>query len=169
MSRAGAVARRAELERTESAVAFLFFVVIEHDRLPEPIRVVSDVFDYVRSGNTYVGLAFDIQLLTDNDEPPEARLVVPNTDRRIGDALRQVTERAIVSIEIIGSDEFDLTADPRTQIGTPAPIYSASHLELIDVQSDAMALSGRLFVRDYAQEPYGLRATQARCPGLWWD
>lgn len=167
MSRAGAVAKRAELEDVASPNAILAFLTVTHSRLSEPIRVVSDVFDYIWAGATYTGMPFDVKLLTDGDGPPETQLRIQNVDRRIGRAIREIAERAQVRLDILSAADFDLSADPRTEIGTPATIYGYRYFELIDVQVNAVEITGRVFLRAYDQEPFGFSATEARCPGLY--
>ncbi|MCU0909793.1 MAG: DUF1833 domain-containing protein [Rhodobacteraceae bacterium] len=166
MSRAGAVARRAELEAEANPHAQLPFLEITHSGLTRPIRVVSDVFDYVWRGHTWLGLPFEIDLLTDGDAPPEARVRVQNTDRRIGEALRTMPDRAQLALSLLSSADFDLSVNPRVEVGTAAVIYGYAHFELVDVDADATQLVGRIFLRDLAQEIYGFAATEARAPGL---
>lgn len=166
MSRASALPVRDDLEAVASPHALLAFLTIDHPRLAEPVRVVADVFDYAWAGNTYAGLPFEFRLLSDSDGPPETQIRIQNVDRRVGAALRVVTDRASVRIDVLSSADFDLSDDPRTEIGTPAAIYSFRHFELIDVEVNPIEITGRVFLRDFAQEPWGRSATMSRCPGL---
>lgn len=158
---------QASLENPESPDALIWFLTIEHPSLGDPIRLVSDVFDYVVDGATYIGLPFDARPLNDSDQPPAAQLVVPNIDRRIGAALERVTDRAVVAAVARSTADFDLTVNPRTATGTPGTVYAFSNFELSDVQCNAMALTGTVRLIDYAQEPWPwVSATADRFPGL---
>lgn len=146
--------------------AVLPFLTIEHRALAEPIRVVCDVMDYMVDGVLYKGCPFETTTLPDNESAPRVQLRVQNVDRRIGEALRAISDRARVLIEVRSSADFDLSQDPRVMIDD-APVYSASHLELIDVTVTPIDVTGTVFLRDFSQEPFpGVRATQSRCPGL---
>lgn len=157
----------ADLERSSSPDALLAFMTITHSAMSEPIRVVSDVFDYVKGGFTYTGIVFGFRILNDQDNLPEAEIRVANVDRRIGQALRASNERANLALEICSSSEFDLSVEPRTEIATAANVYAFQQYELADVNVDAAELRGRVILRDYAQEPWPyVRATHRFCPGL---
>lgn len=159
---------QASLESGSTPDALLAFLEIDHPGLAEPIRVVSDWADYTWGGLTYTGVIFGFRLLTDTDEPPSARLTVQNVDRRIGKALEGMTERASVALWLLSSADFDLSVNPRVEIGTPAEIYAFRHFELTDVKANAVELSGKVSLRDFAQEPWpSLRATQELLPGLY--
>lgn len=157
---------RAGLESPETPDALLAFLTITHPGLSEPIRVVSDVMDYTVDGQTFIGMPFDYQLLSDNESAPQTQIRMQNVDRRIGMALRQIKERARLRLEIRSSADFDLSQDPRTEIAS-STIYAFDQFELVDVSVDAAEITGRVMLRDYAQETWpGLRATQSRCPAL---
>nr|WP_309504275.1 DUF1833 family protein [uncultured Roseovarius sp.] len=158
-----------QLERTSSPDALIWFLTIRHPNLADPIRLVSDVFDYVLDGNTYTGLVFDAKPVSDTDQSPFTELRVANVDRRIGQALRGATGRAKVAAVARSTADFDLTANPRTAIGTPDVVYSFSQFDLVDVEVNAAEITGRLTLPDYSQEPSpSLRATADMCPGLFW-
>lgn len=158
---------RAGLEAPESADALLAFITITHPLLPEPIRAVSDVMDYVVDGNTFVGLPFEFGLLTDGDGPPMTEIRVQNVDARLGRALFGLSDRASVTLEIRSSADFDLSVDPREELPGGSVIYAFTGFDLIDVTVTNSDVSGRVMLRDYSQEPWpGLRCTQSRVPGL---
>ena len=158
---------RAGLEREASPDALLAFLTVTHPRLVEPIRLVSDVLDYLRDGQTFVGLPFGFVAVTDEERAPVTQLTVQNVDRRIGEALRTMPDRATVQLEMLSSADFDLSADPRVPLGTLVPIYAIRHFQLIDVTATVTEISGTLMLRDYSQEPWpGQSATQSVCPGL---
>lgn len=166
-SRAIPLSVRREFEKQESGQVPLIFLTITHPAIEEQIRVVSDVKDYVFGGLTYTGFPFDIVLPSDNEGPPSATLSIQNVDRVIGDTLRRVSDPARLSIVIVSSADFDLTAEPRTEISTAPEIYRYDHGFLVDVDIDVMTVSGTIRGWDYRSELWpGLRATQDMCPGL---
>lgn len=158
---------KASLEAPESVDALLAFLTIRHPALNGPIRVVSDVMDYVADGETYTGLPFEFGILTDIEGPPQTELRMQNVDLRIGKALLALNDRAKVTLEIRSTADFDLSLDPREEIPGGAAIYRFADFDLIDVTVTASDISGRVMLRDYSQEPWpGQRCTQSRLPGL---
>lgn len=159
----------AELEREASAEAILAFLTIRHPGLREPIRVVSDVFDYVYGGATYTGLVFGFAVLTDTEEQPYTQLVVQNADRRIGQALLGMNGSAQIAVDVLAASHFDLAQVPRQPVGTPVPSYRFTQFELANVTTDAAEITGRVQLRtDYAQEPWPrIYATQNLLPALY--
>lgn len=167
VARPVSAAARAAIEVPQARDAIIAFATISHPNLIDPIRVVSDVIDYVVEGDLFIGIVFEVKLLNDTDAAPVTELRVPNIDRRIGVALKSLTQRAQVRLDVRSSADFDLSVDPRVAVGDVAPIYSFRHFDLIDVDCNAEALSGRLILRDFAQEPWpGVFATQTALPGL---
>lgn len=160
-------AARIELERESSTDALIAFMTITHPNLSEPIRVVSDPVDYEWRGHLWTGFVFGFRLLTDGDRPPETEIEIQNVDRVIGQALRESTERAKISLVLLSTDDFDLSVVPRVALAEASPLYGFSQYELVDVDADVMTMRGRVFLRDFSQEPYpGISATQSRTPAL---
>ena len=167
MSRAGAVAVRADLEAAASPHALLCFLTVTHPGLTDPIRVVSDVLDYVVDGATYTGVPFTFRLLTDSEAAPRTQLVISNVDRRIGQALDRTRLRATVRCEVRSSADFDLSVVPRVELVANAPIYAFRDFGLANVEADVMQISGDVVLHDYGVEPFpSTRATQDRFPAL---
>lgn len=167
MSRTITTEIQGDLLAQASPHALLGFLTIRHRNLVEPIRIVSDPISYQVGGDLYLGCPFEFLLLTDEDQHPTTRLRVQNVDRRIGEAIRTVSDRATVMLEARSTAEFDLSVRPRVEIGTSSVIYGFRHFELIEVTVTPLEVSGTLMLRDYSQEPWpGKRATQSRCPGL---
>lgn len=157
----------ADLRAEVSPHALLAFLTVTHPNLADPIRVVSDPLDFVVGGVTYLGCPFEFQLLTDEDAAPTTQIRVQNIDRRIGEALRTLPDRARIELAARSTADFDLSVVPRVAIGEAAPIYAFRHFDLIDVTATALDITGTVMLRDYTQEAYpGKRATQSRCPGL---
>lgn len=147
--------------------ALLTFAEIRHPLLLEPMRVVTDHMPYLWRGAEWQPVLFEFTATQDDDRPPEARISLPAIDQRIANALIDLPERAQISFWIVSSGDFDLSVEPRIQIGEPVPLRAFLNLDLMDVQGNVSAASGRLMLRDTTQEPWpGVRATQSRCPGL---
>jgi hypothetical protein len=158
---------KADLESGDSLHALLAFVTISHPLLPNPIRVVSDVLDYVLDGETFTGLPFSFGILTDAEGPPMTEMTVQNVDARIGRALLGLNDRAQVTLEIRSSADFDLSQDPRAELPGGSAVYAFTGFDLIDVTGTVSEISGRVMLRDFSQEPWpGLRCAQTRCPAL---
>lgn len=159
----------ADIYAESSQHALLAFAQITHPRLETPLRVVSDVLDYEWNSVLWTAVPFEFSMVTDDDAAPYAQITLQNVDRRIGQTLRSITERAVISIWVLTSADFDLTLDPREPLGTVTPLYQFLNYDLTDVTIDAFQVSGRVSLRDYSQEPYpGIRATESRFPGLFW-
>ena len=159
---------RQELERSGSPFALLGFLVIEHSSLSEPVRLVSDVFDYVLDGETYSGMPFEYKVVTDGEAAPTSMLRVQNVDRRIGVVLRDTIVRPKVGLKIISSADFDLTQDPRVVISSASVIYEFAHFELSDVTVNVIEVSGTLKLFDPSTEPWPSKTcTQERAPALY--
>jgi hypothetical protein len=161
-----------ELERQETQETLLVFLTIFHRSLFEPIRVVSDAVNYVLDGNTYIGFEFEINLLSDSEGMPRARLTVQNVDKKIGRAIIASVDPVRLNIEVIAASNFDLTAEPRTELdaGNTPRIYTAKYLRLADVEGDELQLTGTIRSWDYMQEQFpAVRATEDRFPALYWS
>lgn len=144
----------------------LIFLTITHS-LITPIYVVNDTTDFSLGVNTYIGFPFDIEILSDDESPPTARLTIQNVDPRIGDSIRSLMTPPTLTISLYSSDDWNLNLTPRIPIGTPTVIYSAGPLFLINVSVDVLAITGQIVGWDYQQRVWPAeRATQANFPGL---
>lgn len=88
--------------------AFIILLTIEHDDLPAPIYLARNRQNVISRTRTYLAFPFNIELPTDGDRAPEARITMSNVDRRIGKALEAMVDPATVTIELI------LASDPDT-------------------------------------------------------
>lgn len=159
---------RSALEAPNDRDAAIFFLTIEHDDWDAPVRLVSDVKNYVLDGDAYVAFPFELELLTDSEEAPGGAIAVQNVDRAIGEELQALSSPPTVALQIFSSADFDLTADPRTALGTPQVAYEFTNVFLRDVEVDAVSVRAALRSWDYVQEPYpSRRATSALLPGLY--
>lgn len=145
----------------------LAFATIEHPALETPIRAVTDTVDYLRGGETYKACMFGYRLVTDAQGAPRTVMQVPNVMDEFGPALRQMDRRPQVTVEILSSEDFDLTASPRTEIGSPPVIYKMLRFEMASINVDAVLIEAQVVLREFSQEPFPrTRATQDRFPGL---
>jgi hypothetical protein len=159
---------RRQITAQQSGDVPLMFVEITHADLTTPIRVVSDTASYVWNGNTWTGVMFEFQLLTDGDGPPESRMTVPNIDTSLGQNLERLGTPPSVQLWVLSSADFDLTVTPRVPLSFPSVEYNAQNLFLYDVAVDAVQVSAVLRTYDYAREFFSrIRTTQDRAPGCW--
>lgn len=160
-------AQKAALRDPRSPEALIAFLTIRHPGLTAPLRLVRNTVDMVKGGATFTAAMFDYAVIPDSDRGPMTELRIPNVDRRIGAAVRQLTDRGNIAIEICSSADFDESVDPHTEIGTAAEIYSFAEFEVMSVTVTASDVTARVGLRDYSQEPWPyLRATENRFPGL---
>lgn len=168
MDRTIPAATRANLERPQQTESILSFLTIRHQNLSEPIRVVSDLFDYIKGGEHFIGVPFGASIVNDDGQRPSVEVRLQNIDRQIGAALRAASGAATVELEICSSEYFDQNVVPREEIGAAEVAYRLSGYELGDVSVDALEASGRAMLPDYAAEPWpAITTTAARCPGLY--
>lgn len=168
MTREISASLRQALELQESEEALIVFLTITHPSIDPPIRVCSDTVDYVWDGETYIGFPFDCELLSDNDEPPTAKLSIQNVDRKIGEAVRLLDSAPRLRIDVLAASWFNESADPRVALGdTPVADYTADKLFLTNIEADALAVKADIVSWNYTQEVWpGIRATQDRLPGI---
>lgn len=158
-----------ELTERHGVHVHLVFVQIEHPRLSEPIRIVRDAPDlfYVWGGHTWVGMPFGMSIMSDGDGRPETVLRIPNVIGKYREALIALSEPPRVTAWLISSAYFDLTVNPRTEIGTAQIDWSHVPLDLVDVVISPSEISGRVTMPDLAQEPVPfMRVTADRFPGI---
>ena len=159
--------RTSVLAQNSGDVALLF-AEIDHPDWANPLRFVSDTSDYVWNGNTYLGAIFDVQILTDNDNPPTAQFTFPNIDRSIGELISSTVMPPTIQLDIVHSAFFNLAVSPRVPLGAqPTAEYTAKNLWIADVTVDAVQVSGRIVSLDLAREgAHRFRCTQERTPAL---
>jgi len=134
------------------------------------VRLVTDGADYVIDGDTYSRSWFELGMVTDSDQAPVAKFKFENINRKVMNMLAEVDGPAKVQFDVIPSSFFDLSTDPRTVLPTKTvtPIISAKSLYLINVNVDALSVSGTLRSKDYSQEAWpNIRATKELFPGVW--
>lgn len=158
-----------ELTERGGTHVHLVFVMIEHPRLPEPIRVVRDAAGlyYEWAGSTWVAMPFGMSIMSDGDGRPETILRIPNVTGKYREALVNQSEPPRVTAWLISSAYFDITVNPRTTIGTPEIDWSHVPLEMVDVRVTPAEISGRVTMPNLSQEPVpSVRVTADRFPGI---
>jgi hypothetical protein len=161
-------AQTAELNRETSAHALLSFVEVTHPALPGGVlRYVTDALPFVWGGETWTPIGqIELPLADDAEDASRLRVTIPNIDRVVGQTIRRIGTRMNVAQNILSSADFDLTVNPRTEIGTAAAFYSMKRFKTLDAQFDVMAAEVSLVLREYSQAEYGLYATQSILPGV---
>jgi ABC-type tungstate transport system, periplasmic component len=165
----------------------LCFLTISHQSLADEIRVVWDTQNYVLDGETYIGFPFDINILSDDENPPTAQLAIQNVDPRIGDSVRALTSPPRIKITLMWSgasgqigaaildesstsildETSDTIRDNTNTFSSSNAIYEADRLFLINVSVDIMQITGTIVGWDYLQRVWpGPRASQQTFPGL---
>lgn len=157
---------RTELESPQSGELPITFATITHPDLLNPIWVNNDIVDYVYNGNTYLGTAFEIARLNDDEQQPRVRFAINNVDQSIGELFLGFRSAPAVKIELFARSDF--TEDiPRVAVGTPTVQFSAAHLLLRNISGDVMTISGELCGQDFAREPWpAIRSTPDIMPAL---
>lgn len=161
---------RSALELPSTANYGIILATLTGGGLASSIYLASDNSDYQVHSQRYVGVSFEISLLTDNDQPPRAQARVMNVDREVGEALLPLIDSPAITLEVVASSSFNAPdgTNLRTGIGTPTIQYTASGLRIANIRVDAMFVTFDLVMRDYASEPFpGVNASQDRCPGLY--
>lgn len=169
-----------ELNSRRSAELQLVFITISpiSPQNFTTIRVVNDgsapggrPIEFIRDGETWVGVPFQIKLLTDDDRPPRGSIGVLNVNQEIGLALDGLTSSPRVKIELFRSTDFQRRAAPDDHqfdlISGRESKLTADYLRLRNIDVDGVWAQADLVSWEVASEPYpGVRATQNRLPGL---
>lgn len=134
----------------------LILLKIDHADLAEPIFVVNDRKNVTSSGQEYIAFPFEIRLPDSlEDAPPRAQLLIDNVSREIGQAIRDISTAATVTIFVV------LRVDPDT-IEMQFPT-----MRLTNIRYDALQVRGDLEFEDLTREPFPARIfSPAEFPGL---
>lgn len=169
MNRAISVRMTDAFNRATSDASAIVFLTLSHADLAEPIRLVRDAVDYVRGGELWTGLLFEVSLLAETDRMPTATLSVPHVDAVIGATLRTLDGPISAAIEVVAGVDFDGATVPRQEIGTAEVLYAARALRLYGVEVKVDIVTGELRRRGTPDsEPWPLLSgTQDLLPGLY--
>lgn len=180
MAREFETAYLTELNSRRSAELQLVFVTITPvtGQSFTPIRVVNDgsqpggrPIEFIIDGETWIGVPFQLQLLTDDDRPPRGKLGVLNVNQEIGLALDGLRASPRIKLDIWRSSDFTRRAAPddhQFDVNSgQEPRLTADYLRLRNVEVDGLWAQADIVSWEVASEPYpGVRATQDRLPGL---
>jgi hypothetical protein len=158
------------LEQSSSGDPILIFVEVTHPSLVQTIRLVRDGVDYVMDGETWARSWFEIDWLTDEESPPQAKFRFPNVDRAAITMLEKVDTPVRVALHVVSASYFDLGTDPRVARNgvTVEKAMTASGLFFTEVTADQVQVEGTLRSYDYRQEPWPVtRAIQSLTPALY--
>lgn len=134
----------------------LVLLKIEHDDLAAPIRIVNNTVDITSGSDVYSAFAFEIRLPDSlEDAPPRGRLRINNVSREIGQAIRDISSAAAVTLEVVRQDDPDTI-----EVSWPA-------MRLTNVRWDFLIVEGDLEFEDLTREPYPyLTFSPAEFPGV---
>lgn len=171
MTRVISAELRRALEEPRSAEYVVVLLEITHQLLGQPIRVANDTVSYNFEGNSYVGFPFELEIVTDSNSVPRGQLSIQNVDRRIGEAVVNLTSPPSVRIILLANADFEntLNADNEREPVSDEiePEYEALGLVFGNISVDAMTVSGELLSYDMSNEPWpAIRSTADRLPGL---
>ena len=167
MTRTITAAFRTTLESSSASDLAIVFATLTHPSLETPLYFNSDIEDYTFGGVTYLGFAFTISLLTDDDQPPQGQISIANVDQWLGEAIQLLSTAPQLTLSVYARSDFD-SSTPRVPVGTPSLQYSATGLFLRGITVDAMTVSATLSTYDIASEPWpAIRSTVNRLPGLY--
>jgi len=161
-------ALKQELLAPRTGEVILQFATISHVDLTDPIRVVSDIKNYVLGTDPFIGCPFKIALVSDGERPPRAVVSIQNADRRVGEVVCSITTPPRFKLQLLSSLDFDLTVDPRVELSPPATVeYEADFLFLREIKVDAITIEAELTTNVFTAEPWPVvRATKDKLPGL---
>ena len=146
----------AELLKREGADPDIWLVTITGNQLGGAIRLARNPVAVVSRGLTFNAAYFQIDLPTDTENQPAARMTIPNIDRELGLALHDMTEGLTLTFEMIFASAPDVV------------VMRVAQLRLQTVSIDAMQITGLLSAARFDTEPYiNLRVTPSAFPGLW--
>jgi hypothetical protein len=168
-------AARAAIERPNNPDFPVFLLTIAHSTMSGVLYLVNDnatmdgdPVTYLYNGNVYTAVPFIIQILSDSDQAPTGKIIMPDTDIEVGETIRSLDGALELSMDILLSSDFDLTLARRTLLNDAHLIYSADGLTIRNVQGQGISITGDLTSIDDTREPWPvITATQVRTPGLY--
>lgn len=124
-------------------------LTIDHSEFDTPFRFVSgdpnEFASLTSNGEEFITFPFDTTILSDNDEEAKAAIRIQNADDRIGSTLLALPDDAVsITLQLVMRETPDVIE------------IEATNLELVDVDVDAMMITGTIVLRGQAIEP---------CPG----
>lgn len=161
-------ATRADLLKGQSSHALVAHIRVSSPLVSGGVNIVSDTVAHTVDGVTYDPIGVGIATPRENDDAsPRQSLTLPDTDRRLGMALRSTTETMRISIDWYTMADFDITVIPRVPLDGASPIVSQIDWLVVDVSAQLGSVSLTIEQRNIDQEPFPqVRATRTVAPGL---
>jgi hypothetical protein len=97
---------RGELESPLSSEVAVIFITVDHPDLQVPIRINTDIVDYVYGGNTFTGTGI-YRTLSDDEQVPRLQVSFVNVDRTIGQTILALTTPPRIKLELLAKSDFD--------------------------------------------------------------
>lgn len=140
----------------ETGEVFLVLLAITHDSMEETLRFSSDKVDTVSNGETYLGFPFNfIFPPVSADRAPYAQIEIDNIDRRITEAISELSTPPTVEV-------FMIRASAPDDIEVQLPDFKLSN-----VMYDRLVISGTLTVETLGAEPFPAHSFMpSNSPGL---
>lgn len=134
---------------------FVVLLTLSHPTLAQPIRVCNNNENVVSRGNTFIAVAFDIELPGEDDSRPGlATLRIDNVDRAVLLALRQIATPPTARIEVVLAATPDVVEVDFAGLILRNAIY------------DDLYVTGELAFEQIIVEPVSIAITPARFPAL---
>jgi hypothetical protein len=145
MARTLSAALKRAVNAQETGEVLVALCAISHPSiLNGPLRVASDLVDFVTDGVTYTAFPFQITLPVDTDEGrPTLKLVLDNIDRSIIEAIRSIPPSTPPTVQV----DLALKSQP-DEIEMSFP-----NLTLRNVEYDVFVVSGDLALDEDDREP----------------
>lgn len=150
------------------------FVSITHPEMTDEINLVVDAFDYSWNNKTWHKSYFELELLSDDENPPQANFSFPNVKRDAMAKLSTVVQPCRVAFYVVAASYFDLSSSDPDDLRTVLPgvtvetAYAANQLFLAGIKADPIMVTGTLRSWDYRTEMWpNKRATKALLPGVY--
>jgi hypothetical protein len=146
----------AQLYGQESGDPFLTLLTLDHNSLPEPIRLVNDTRNFVSRGNTYLALPFSLALPPDDGESArEINLELDNVSLDLISLVRNITDIIDVKIEMVLASIPDEVQ------------YEVEELKIRSITYDASKITATLYLDNFLQtELSSEKYTPLTHPGL---
>lgn len=141
----------------QTAELFLMCLAIDHPTFTDPILLVYDTVPLVRSTGTYQPFAFQCALPDQTDDQlPQVKVTIENTDLSVAQAIRQLTGLPAVTLDVV------LASQPDTI--EAGPFYFA----MTDIQVNASTITGTLSYEEdiFAQQVPGQQYLPTNSPGM---
>lgn len=137
----------------EDVIAVL--LTITHPDLSDDIRVTDNGEDITSGGNKFISFPFSIELPTDNEQMPVARLTIANVDGSIGKAIDLIRTPPSVKMQVV------LVNSPNTIE------LEFSGFKMINVTRNAVSVEADIILQNIGTEPWpSIRVIPSRFPAL---